>query len=382
MKTAIVMCTVWVLAFGAPGYAQTDTFLKSFKQFKDVAPRVDFFAASQKEVTPFEKPVREAMQRLGNFLGKDVPKGAIFVCSSQEQKDAVYEPRVIKMGYQWLLTILTPEANAQAQIERLRAQMGNELPPNVLERIQSQNPEMRASMETRMVNNTVQQMGFALLQAALAPSQQFRSSRIEDIGRLPMADWLEIGLVNHAAGVGPNMGFLQPRLQEAFPLDDLLSMSRPFVAPTVGDSGGGAFMIRMGPAGGAGSPGGPPAGGNPGGLPGMGGQGGQGGGQGRQGGGGGGRNMPKDQQDRMTFDAQAIALFNYVIEKAGMEKAKEMFQLNRGGTDPRAILTGEGFFGSDLDKTEKEWHTWIQAQKVEGGMRIIRNPGGPGNPPQ
>lgn len=381
MNKPIVMFVIWMAMCGTAVHAQTDAFLKNFKQFKDLAPGIDFFAASQKEVAPFEKAARDAQARFGNFLGKDLPKGAIFICSSQEQKDAVYEPRVIKMGYRWVLMLLTPEASAQEQIARLRAQMGNELPPNILERLQGQNPEMRTAMEARLVGNTIQQLGFAILQAALAPEQQFRSSRIEDIGRLPMADWLEIGLINHAAGVGPNMGFLQPRLAEAFPLDDLLSMTRPFVAPSVGEGGGmGGLMIRTGPAGGEGAAGGPPAGGLPGGMPGMGGQ---GGGQGRQGG-GGGRNMPKDQQDRMTFDAQAIALFNYVIEKAGMEKAIDMVRLNRQGEDPRTILTGEGFLGTDLDKIEKEWHTWIQAQKVEnpGGTRIIRNPGGPGTQPQ
>lgn len=74
-----------ILAVGS-ARSQGD-FTKTFTVFKAVAPGIDFFAVNRNEVTPFEKPVNEAQKRLAVFLGEDVAKGAIVICSSPAQRE-------------------------------------------------------------------------------------------------------------------------------------------------------------------------------------------------------------------------------------------------------------------------------------------------------
>jgi hypothetical protein len=347
---------------------QAGSFTKNFKQFKEVATNVDFFASGPSDIAAFSKPVKDSRQLLANFLPGDLAKGAIVICNTLEQKDAVNETQILKLGYKWVLVQTTPDVAIQQRIAQMKAQMGGMLPPGILERFQNRTPEQKAADEMRLVSSTALRMCYAILMTTLNPEKEYRSSRIEDMGRSPLADWLDIGLAAYASGSwGSNLAFLQPRLDEAFPLEDVLVMPRPFIAPTdTGNSGGGSgnTVIRMG----GGDAGGGAPGGSPAGQP--------GGGTGGQRGGGGGQrgfNLPKDQQDRMLFDGQAAAFFKYAIEKLGDAKVREAVQWNRDGKLTREALFREGYLGTDLDQVEKDWQEWVKKQKVDpgAGMRIM-----------
>ena len=81
--------------------------------------------------------------------------------------------------------------------------------------------------------------------------------------------------------------------------------------------------------------------------------------------------MPKEVQDRMLFDAQAATFFNYLIQKAGVEKGKELVEWDQEGKDPVEFVTRPDVFGPDLEKTEKEWQVWLKSQKAPGPIRIM-----------
>ncbi len=350
---------------------QGDSFAKNFKKFANIAPGIDIFARGREDATLFEKPIGDARQRLADLLGEALAKGAIVVCSTLEQKDSVNEPRVLKMGYKWVLIQLTPDATLEQRLAQMKS-MGNQLPPGMLDRMKNLSPEMKKMQEVQIVASTAQKVAYAILVTTLNPEASFRLSRLDDMGRSPLADWLDIGLAAHAAGSSAaNVGFLRGRLDEGFPLEDVLSMSRPFVAP----SGGGAAtastgIIIRGPVDGP-APG-------PGAAPGAGptiiaapppGSGMR-------------MNMPKDVQDRMTFDAQAALFFSYVVQKAGLEKAKELVQWNREGKPSREFLARAEVLGSDLEKIEHDWLEWVKQQKMEGpNMRLMTSPARP-SPPQ
>ncbi len=90
--------------------------------------------------------------------------------------------------------------------------------------------------------------------------------------------------------------------------------------------------------------------------------------------------MPKDVQDRMSFDGQAAAFFAYIIEKAGIEKMKGMVQASREGKDLREMLQRPEYFGSDMEKIEADWQAWVKAQKPEpAGIRVVARPQGTTN---
>jgi hypothetical protein len=82
---------------------------------------------------------------------------------------------------------------------------------------------------------------------------------------------------------------------------------------------------------------------------------------GGRGGSGGGRVLPKDIVDRMVFDAQATAFFNYLMEKAGIDKIKDLVQQNLKKTETLQVVMS--IFGSDADKTEQDFMAWVQTQK-------------------
>jgi len=299
-RTVTSIILLGMLATNA--YAQENLFTKDFKQFKGIVPGVDFFAKARKEITPFEKPIAEAHKKLASILDGELAAGAIFICSSRKQKDSVYEPRAFQMGYKWLLSTLNPE-------------------------------------------------------------KEFRLSRIDDMNRSPLADWLDIGIASYAAGgLESHVSFLQRRLDEAFPIEDILFMSRPVVAPSAGgESGqGGTIVIRM-----------------------ERGSGGQGGGQRHGQGGGGLRSMPKDVQDRMMYDAQAATIFAHLIEKMGIEKVTEIVRLNREGEDIQDVLESEEYLGSDFELVENVWSEWVKSQKVQRReMRMMGRPPQQQNPPK
>jgi hypothetical protein len=173
---------------------------------------------------------------------------------------------------------------------------------------------------------------------------------------------------------------LQERVDDCFPLDDVLSMSRPFVAQTDSTSGGGgggmsggnvmimggggerggsaqgATVVMMGGGGDRGTSGGQ-AGGDRAGS-------GQPGGRGSQGGagrGGAGRVLAKDEVDRMVFDAQAAAFFSYLIEKAGMDKAKDLVQQNMKKTETLQVV--QSILGPDADQLERDFMAWVSTKK-------------------
>ena len=80
------------------------------------------------------------------------------------------------------------------------------------------------------------------------------------------------------------------------------------------------------------------------------------------GGGGSARVLPKDVQDRMLFDAQAATFFNYLIEKAGIDKAKEVIRQDIQGKEPLEMV--KGFLGEDFEKVERDWVGMAQDPEI------------------
>ncbi len=388
MIKRLTIAAFFLTLFAGIALAQENPYLRNFKIFKEVAPGVDFYATQQSDIDPFVPAVSTARKRLANFLGDDMARGAIFVCSKLVQKDAVYDLRTFKLGYKWYLIQLTPEAQREERQARMQAAAaaaaasGGQVDANgqsggrggrsgangqdqagrqrggqaqAGQRGGSDQAGQRGGtagqrgggpggQEARLATTLASQVGYATLMATLAPQRPYRTSRIDDMGRSPLVDWLDIALVADATGTSyANLRFLQDRLEETFPLDDMLIMNRPFVAQQ--DSGGGGGMG--------------------GGMAAMGG--------GRGGAGGGaGRVLPKDVQDRMLFDAQAATFFNFLIEKAGMDKVRDVVQRNIKGEE--ALTVVQGFMGADLDKIEKDWQTWVKNQKAPENIRNNNNP--------
>ncbi len=351
---------------------------KSFVQFKQTVAGIDFFASNRQVVAPFEKPAAEAMAKLRALLGDNLPQGAIFVCSTLQQKDSIYEPQVLKMGYGWTLTVTTAEMRSQEVLARIKSQMGDNIPAGILERVKNRMPEMAAEAEKQMVSSTIPQIAYAVLQTSLAKNLHYRSSRLDDMGKSPLPDWLDIGIAAFASGVNPNLAFLQQSMDQTFPIEDIISMSRPFVASVLvststststdqgssGNEGGGGFMARSGSGSGGPFDGqSPPAGGTMmGGMPGRG-QGGFGGGMGQRS--GGQRALSKDEQDRMLFDGQAATFFLFMIEKTGIEKVKALIRQTLEGKESREFISRTDVLGSDFEKIESDWSNWVKAQKPE-----------------
>jgi hypothetical protein len=396
MIRLIFSAFVFVATLGANfSYAQQAVQFKYFVAFRQLVPGIDFFASNRQAVAPYEKPVAEVMTRLRSLLKGDLPKGAIFICSKLAQKDAIYEPVVLKKGYGWTLTALTSEVQMQENMERMKAQiaqMGADIPAEIRQRLQSRSqdlqnrpPEMMANAEKQMVTTMTQRIAYAVLQSMMGDNIQFRSSRVEDMGKSSLPDWLDIGIAAYASNSKSTLTFLQQNMEQTFSLEDVLSMSRPFVASSSeqggggrrggGDSGGG----RGGGSAGGGFPdGGMPGGGFPGGgmsgggFPGGGFPGGgqgmsrNGGGSGRSGGGaqnGMQRNLPKDEQDRMLFDGQSSTFFAYLMEKAGIEKVRELIQYVREDKESRDFIVKTDVLGPDFVKIEADWAAWVKSQQ-------------------
>ncbi len=133
-------------SFNLANAQQTASF-KNFTAFRNVVPDIDFFASSRQAIAPYEKPAGEAIAKLKQLFGANLPKGAIFICSTLAQKDAVYEPKVLRSGYSWSLTAETPEVRAQAMLARIKSQMGGEVPAEIRDRMQKMQPEMMANAQ-------------------------------------------------------------------------------------------------------------------------------------------------------------------------------------------------------------------------------------------
>jgi hypothetical protein len=377
MIRLIFAAFVFVATLGANfSYAQQAVQFKNFVAFRQLVPGIDFFASNRQAVAPYEKPAAEVVTRLRSLFKGDFPKGAVFICSKLSQKDSIYEPVVLKKGYGWTLTAVTSEVRMQEITERMKAQMaqmGENIPAEIRQRLQNRPPEMMANAEKQMVTTTTLQIAYALLQSMMGDNIQFRSSRVEDVGKSSLPDWLDVGIAAYASNDKSSLAFLQQNMEQTFSLEDVLSMSRPFVASSSdqggggrrgGDSGGGQGMPRM--SGGGGFPGGGfPSGGFPGGgmPPGMSRT---GGGTGRSGGGasnGMQRNMPKDEQDRMLFDGQSSTFFTYLIEKAGIGKVRELIQYVREDKESRDFIVKPDVLGPDFEKIEEDWAAWVKSQK-------------------
>jgi hypothetical protein len=376
MVRPIITVFILIAVFGvnSANSQQLATF-KNFTAFRDLAPGIDFFASNRQVVAPYEKPAGEAIAKLKSLLGASLPKGAIFVCSTLEQKDAVYEPKVLKMGYGWTLTAVTAAVRSQEMLARIKAQMGGEVPAEIMDRIQKMPPEMMATAEKQMVASVTQQIAYAVLQTTFAKDLQFRSSRLDDMGKSPLPDWLDIGIGLYVSGSDSALTYLKQNMDQSFPLEDILSMARPFVASSSqngGGPGGGGGMGRMGGS----------SGGAPGGMPGfsgrgMGGFGGgaMGGGMSGPGGSSGGmrggmqRTLPKDEQDRMLFDGQASTFFAYMLEKAGTDRMRELIKQVGEGKESRDYIAKPDVLGSDFAKIEADWAAWIKARKAEEPIR-------------
>jgi hypothetical protein len=409
MIQRLISATLFLSFFACFGLAQDNPFPK-FKVFREAVPGIDFYADQKTEVDPFIKPLADARGKMASFLGDDIAKGAIFICSTLAQKDSIYDQRIFKF-YKWYLIQLTAEAQREERLARSQAaaaaaaaqggqsgQGGRSEQAGQSGRTgrgeQSgqggrgeqggrqggtpggmQSPEFRAMAEARAAAQLASQMGYAILMSSLDNEKPYRPSRLDDMSRSPFNDWLDIALVAHATGTAQGaFRVLQERVDDCFPLDDVLSMSRPFVAQTTdsGSSGGGGGGGGMG-AGpvmltGAGPGGGTTSGtvaintGVGGGDRGSAGQaGGRSGSVGQGGGRGGSRVLSKDVVDRMVFDAQATAFFAYLIEKVGIEKVKDLVQQQRKKTESLAVV--QTLLGPDADKTEMEFMDWVKTQK-------------------
>jgi len=356
----------------AEANAQQAVSFKNFSSFKKLVTGVDFYASRQQLVAPYVDPISNTITRLQALLGTDLPRGAIFICSTLEQKDSVYEPKVLKSGYGWTLTVNTPEVRMQEMMERMKSQMGGEIPAEFKSRLNNMSPEMMAEAEKQMVDSANQQITHAVLWALFGNNSQYRSSRLDDMGKSPLPDWLDMGIAAYASGKVANLSFLLENMDQTFPLEDIFLMSRPFVASSVSQGSGGSFGGR-----GGGMPGGM-SGGRGGGMPGFGGGGGGmpegmsgppsgfgsrgtegfGGGSGQRG--GRQRVIPKDEQDRMLFDSQSGTFFMYLVERVGVEKVKMIIAKSQGVGDILDSLTQPDVLGSDLQKVEGEWISWVQ----------------------
>ena len=400
---------------------------KNFAAFRDIVPGVDFFAAGRQTIAPYEKPTADVISKLRDLFKTDLPQGAIFICSNLTQKDSLYEPVVLKKGYKWVLISETPEVRMQEMLARVQAQIGDNLPEEMKRRLRNAPREMRdmaSDFEQQTAKSMTQDIAYAVLQTMMNEHLNYRSSRVGDVSKSPLPDWLDVSIAAYVTDDHKAIKFVQDNMEQAFSFEDIISMSRPFVASSVGSSrGGGGFPGGGFPGGGEGFPGGGfPGGGGGGGFPGgmMGGGGGfpgggfpggggggggfpggmmgggfpgggfPGGGEGfpgMMGGGGNGRGqggtaksktgrsgdgngngpqqrvLPKDEQDRMLFDGQSVAFFNYFMEKFGIEKMRSLIQFVRAGNESYAFVTKPDVMGDDFAKIEADLMEWIKSRK-------------------
>ncbi|MCL2878300.1 MAG: hypothetical protein FWF13_05920, partial [Acidobacteria bacterium] len=208
--------------------AQTVSF-KNFNSFQNIVPGVDFFAANRQTIAPYENAAAEAIKRVKHLLGEDIPRGAIFICTNQTQIDSLYEPVVIRRGYSWVLILTTPEIRIQQQLERIKAQIGDNIPGEILQRMNSMSRDMASNNDDpQAVSNMARNIAFAILQVISNDEIfQFRASRVEDVGKSKLQDWLDIGIGAYVSGDKSAVRYLQENLDMMFPIDDVLIMPRP-----------------------------------------------------------------------------------------------------------------------------------------------------------
>jgi len=361
-------------------WAQQAEKFKSFDKYAGIVQGIDFFTSKRESVSPYVKPATQAIEKLRVLLGKDLPKGAIFICSTLEQKDSIYEPMIINMGYSWVLSLEGSEIRTEEMMSRMKSMMGDEIPAEIMERLKGRQSDMVASVSDRMVSDTIRKVTNAIIQTSFAQNLRYRSSRLNDMGKSPLPDWIDIGIGVYATGEDSNLSYLLQNMEQTFPIEDILTMSRPFVASMFlqdldGGNDSGGFGSRGGGGGftgGAGFPGmgqgGPPQGGFPGmeqGGPPQGGFGGRG--EGSPGGtegqrGSRQRTIPKDEQDQMIFDGQSSTFFAFLLEKVGIEKVRELISIVQEDVEARDFIAGSDMLGDDFRNIENEWIVWVEDQ--------------------
>jgi hypothetical protein len=332
---------------------------------------VDFFAADRKFIAPYEEAVAEGIAKVKNLLGDDLPPGAIFICSTLAQRDSLYEPVAMRQGgYSWVLVSVTPEMEMEARLDSFRVQMGDNLPEEIRQRLSNATSNVVVNVDPQMVTTMVRNIAFAILQTKMNDENfQFRSSRVGDVGKSPLQDWIDVGIGAYVSGDRSAVRYLQENLDMAFPLEDVLFMSQPFLASSVT---GGATTQQRG------------AGGMQGIIQMLGGNaqeimqmmgGGQGGGGTAKvftGGGapkskpegGGQRTMSKDEQDRMLFDGQAISFFDYFLEKFGIEKMRELIGFASERNESWDYVVRPDILGRDFSKIESDVNEWLMKLPV------------------
>ena len=363
LPVLILTAVFWV----NPSNAQTVSF-KNFTSFQNIVPGVDFFASNRQTISPYEEASTTAIERLKNLLGDDLPKGAIFICSNQAQLDSLYEPVVMRQGYSWVLISSTPEVRMQTMLEQAKAQLGDNIPEEIRQRMNSMSREVGA-VDQQTVTNMARNIAFAVLHVMMNRSDeyfQFRASRVEDVGKSPLQDWLDVSIGAYASGDKSSIRYLQENLDMMFPIEDVLFMARPYVSATASTGGGGqgGGMPKM-------------QGGEGGGMPKM-----QGGGPGGEGGGRGGaqgqgapkaktaggapqqRVLSKAEQDRLLFDGQAISFFDFFMEKFGIEKIRELIQFASEKNESWEYVVRPDRLGRDFSKIEPEWTEWLMKQSI------------------
>ena len=65
----------------------------------------------------------------------------------------------------------------------------------------------------------------------------------------------------------------------------------------------------------------------------------------------------------MLFDGQACTFFDFLMEKVGIGKIKELIKQAREGQESRDFVTKPDVLGSDFEKIETEWTAWVKSQK-------------------
>ena len=369
---ALLVLLVAVLGADAAN-AQDAVSFKNFTTFQNIVPGVDFFASNRQTITPYEAATAEAISKLKGLFDEDLPKGAIFICSNLAQKDSLYEPIVLRRGYKWVLISETPEVRMQEAMERIRARIGDNIPEEFRNRLSNPPQDMLANAESQAADAMARDIAYAVLQAMInGENFNYRSSRVGDVGKSPLPDWLDVSIAAHASNSRNAVRYMRNNMDQTFPIEDVITMSRPFVDSFTGQSGGGGapdggqVMIQMG---GGGFPGGgqgmPQM--NEGGSPGGGGMG-QGRPKAKSGGNSGDgppqRELSKAEQDQMLFDGQAITFFDFYLEKFGVGKMKELIQFVRQGKETLDYIVRPDVLGSNLTKIENDWTEWLNAQPM------------------
>ena len=84
--------------------------------------------------------------------------------------------------------------------------------------MKSRQSDMVASAEGRMVEETMRQIAYAVIQTTFAKDLRYRSSRLNDMSKSPLPDWLDIGIGSYVTGNDPNLGYLQQNMEQTLPL--------------------------------------------------------------------------------------------------------------------------------------------------------------------